>query len=356
MNTPVPPVVSVAQLGCGYWGPNLLRNFNSLPGCRVSRVVEPSEARQAFLRANFPGLTVTGDWHDALRDPGTDAVIIATPAASHFKLARAALEAGKHAFVEKPLAMSVREVDELAALAAARGLTLMAGHTFLYNNAVRHVRGLIDKGDLGDLNYMYSQRLNLGQVRRDVNAWWNLAPHDVSIFLYWMRDEMPVSVAAHGFSYVQPGIEDVVFATVTWASGVVGHVHVSWLDPQKVRSMTVVGTRKMAIYDDVGDNKIAIVDKGFDRVPRAGEKMDYDQANSYSLKQRNGDIVWPHLSLPEPLRVEAEHFVDCIRKGTPSLTGPAHARNVVAVLQAGQESLKQGGRAVKLSELDGAAS
>ena len=345
------PVISVAQFGCGYWGPNLLRNFNSLPGCRVQRVVEPSEARQGFLRANFPGLAVTSDWQDALRDPAIQAVVIATPAATHFELARAALAAGKHAFVEKPMAMSVREVDELAALAAKNRLTVMAGHTFLYNHAVRHVRELIDRRDLGDINYMYCQRLNLGQVRSDVNAWWNLAPHDVSIFLYWMKDELPVSVAAHGVSYIQPGIEDVVFATLTWASGVVGQVHVSWLDPKKVRAMTVVGTRKMAIYDDVGENKIAIVDKGIDRVPRLGEKMDYDQANTYNLRQRNGDIVWPHLTLPEPLRVEAEHFLECIRTGQPALTGPAHARNVVGVLAAGQQSLKAGGRSVKVADV-----
>jgi predicted dehydrogenase len=200
---------------------------------------------------------------------------------------------------------------------------------------------------LGRLYYIYSQRLNLGQVRSDVNAWWNLAPHDVSILLYLMNGELPASVSAVGVSYIQPGIEDVVFATLQWASGVIGHIHVSWLDPGKIRKMTLVGSRKMVVYDDVSDDKIMIFDKGVDRVPKIGERMDYDQSGSYQLIHRTGDIWLPKISFQEPLKTEAAHFLDCLRTGETPLTGPKHARDVVAVLEATQVALKSG-KAVNL--------
>ena len=190
----------------------------------------------------------------------------------------------------------------------------MAGHTFLYNAAVRYAKNLLDNGELGQLYYIYSQRLNLGQVRSDVNAWWNLAPHDVSILLYLMKDELPVSVSAVGVSYIQPGIEDVVFATLRWANGVTGHIHVSWLDPGKVRKMTLVGSRKMVNYDDVSDDKIMIFDKGVDRVPKIGERMDYDQSGKYQLVHRTGDILLPKFQFQEPLKIEAAHFLECLSK------------------------------------------
>jgi predicted dehydrogenase len=200
---------------------------------------------------------------------------------------------------------------------------------------------------LGRLYYIYSQRLNLGQVRSDVNAWWNLAPHDVSILLYLMNGELPASVSAVGVSYIQPGIEDVVFATLQWASGVTGHIHVSWLDPGKIRKMTLVGSRKMVVYDDVSDDKIMIFDKGVDRVPKIGERMDYDQSGSYQLIHRTGDIWLPKISFQEPLKTEAAHFLDCLRNGEAPLTGPKHARDVVAVLEATQVALRSG-KAVNL--------
>jgi predicted dehydrogenase len=218
----------------------------------------------------------------------------------------------------------------------------MAGHTFLYNAAVRYAKSLLDKEELGRLYYIYSQRLNLGQVRSDVNAWWNLAPHDVSIMLYLMQDKLPVSVSAVGVSYIQPGIEDVVFATLKWENGVIGHIHVSWLDPGKIRKMTLVGSRKMVNYDDVSDDKIAIFDKGVDRVPKIGERMDYDQPVGYQLVHRTGDILLPKISFQEPLKVEAAHFLECLREGKTPLTGPRHARDVVAVMEATQNALKTG--------------
>jgi predicted dehydrogenase len=257
-------------------------------------------------------------------------------------MARKALQAGKHVFVEKPMAMAVAEVDELDRLAKAGGLTLMVGHTFLYNAAVRYTKKLIDQKDLGALYYIYSQRLNLGQVRSDVNAWWNLAPHDVSILLYWMNGELPVKVAAQGIAYIQPGVEDVVFATLGWANGVTAHIHVSWLDPGKVRKMTLVGSRKMVEYEDIGDNKIAIYDKGVDRIPQIGERMDFDSPDNYQLVHRSGDIHLPRVDFQEPLKLEAGHFLECIRTGQQPLTGARHARDVVAILDLGQQALKSG--------------
>lgn len=336
----------LAQIGCGYWGPNLLRNFSAQPGCHVKWVVEQSPQRRAFVEANYPKTKAVPDLETSVNDPEVEAVVIATPAATHYPLVRDALKSGKHVFVEKPLAMSTQEADDLKALSASVNRTLMVGHTFLYNAAVRYVKQSLERGELGDVYYIYSQRLNLGQVRSDVNAWWNLAPHDVSILLYLMGGELPASVSAHGVDYIQPGVEDVVFAVITWRSRVTAHVHVSWLDPGKVRRVTLVGGRKMIVYDDVSDDKIAVLDRGVDRVPRSGERMDYDQFNAYQLIHRAGDVYLPRIDFQEPLKVEAAHFLECIRTGQTPLTGPQHARDVVAVLEAGQQSLREGGRSV----------
>lgn len=334
--------IVIAQIGCGYWGPNVLRNFSSQQNCWVKFVADINPERQAYVKNNFPRSEAVGDYAELLADPEVDAVIVATPASSHYAIAKQALESGKHVFVEKPLATNVADAEALVALAASKSRILMAGHTFLYNPAVRYAKSLLDNNELGQLYYIYSQRLNLGQVRSDVNAWWNLAPHDVSILLYLMKDELPVSVSAVGVSYIQPGIEDVVFATLKWASGVIGHIHVSWLDPGKVRKMTLVGSRKMVSYDDVGDDKIAVFDKGVDRVPKIGERMDYDQAGSYQLIHRTGDIWLPRVDFKEPLKLEAAHFLECLRDGKTPLTGPKHARDVVAVLEATQTALHSG--------------
>jgi len=341
-------MVRVAQLGCGYWGPNLLRNFSSHADCHVKIVAEQDPKRRQYVETTYPKTVTSPDWHTAIDDPEIDAVVVATPASTHYALAKAALEANKHVFIEKPLAMSVLQADELVALASGRARTMMVGDTFLYNSAVRYLKGLLKEGTLGDIYYVYTQRLNLGQVRTDVNAWWNLAPHDVSILLYLMDWEMPVSVSAHGIAYIQDGIEDVVFANLTWANRVAAHVQVSWLDPGKTRKVTVVGNRKMVVYDDIVDDKIAVLDKGIDRVPRAGERMDYDFVNNYQLLHRAGDIWLPRIDLQEPLKVETGHFLHCVRTGETPLTGPKHGRSVVAVLEAGQKSLKNCGQVFNL--------
>nr|WP_277882650.1 Gfo/Idh/MocA family oxidoreductase [Microcoleus sp. FACHB-68] len=341
--------ITVAQLGCGYWGPNLLRNFSAQSDCWVKWLADLSPQRRSYVEANYPKTKTTANWEDVMADPEVDAVVVATPASTHYKLAKVALEAGKHVLVEKPLAMCTTEADELVALAEATGRTLMVGHTFLYNAAVRHLKQLLDKGELGELYYIYSQRLNLGQVRSDVNAWWNLAPHDVSILLYLMDGELPVSVSAYGMDYIQAGIEDVVFATLTWANRVTAHIQVSWLDPGKVRKMTLVSSRKMLVYDDVSDDKLTILDKGIDRIPKAGESMDYDNFNNYQLFHRAGDIWLPKINFQEPLKTEVAHFLDCIRlQGQSPLTGGKQGRDVVAILEAGQHSIKNNGKPITL--------
>ncbi len=323
----------LAQLGCGYWGPNLLRNFSALPGCTVKYVVDSSAERRAFVEANFPLSRAIENHQIVLEDPDVHGVIISTPAASHFSLARQVLDAGKHVFVEKPLATKVAEVDELSRRAAERNLVVMTGHTFVYNSAVRYVKKLIDSGELGDLRYIYSQRLNLGRIRSDIDALWNFAPHDISIIQYWLGDPEPISIGRQGMAYMQDGIDDVVFLSLEYPGKVIANIHVSWLDPQKVRKMIIVGSRKMVVYDDIAENKIAIYDKGIDRRAILGENMDFDNPQVSGFNYRSGDILIPEVKFAEPLRVEAEHFADCIRNSREPLTGLAHARTVVSILE-----------------------
>jgi predicted dehydrogenase len=323
----------VAQLGCGYWGPNLLRNFSALPDCHVKYTVDASADRREFVRSNFPRTEAVESVDAALADPAVHAVIVATPAASHFELARRALQAGKHVFVEKPLATCAVEVDELGAEAAKRGLVVMAGHTFIYNAAVRYVKKMIDAGELGDVRYIYSQRLNLGRIRSDIDALWNFAPHDISIIQYWLGDLEPTGVFRQGMDYMQTGIDDVVFLNIVYPGQIMANIHVSWLDPQKVRKMIVVGSRKMVVYDDIADDKIAIYDKGIDKKAILGQNMDFDQPRPAQFNYRSGDILLPQIKFTEPLRAEAEHFLDCIRHGKDSMTGIRHARNVVSILE-----------------------
>jgi predicted dehydrogenase len=268
-----------------------------------------------------------------LSDPEVAAVVIATPAATHFQLAKEALLAGKHVFVEKPLATTVAEVDELEKLAEKRDLVVMAGHTFIYNAAVRYVKKLLDAGELGEIRYIYSQRLNLGRIRPDIDALWNFAPHDISIIQYWLDNPAPVSVHRLGMDFIQNGIDDVVFLSIVYPRKIIANIHVSWLDPQKVRKMIIVGSRKMVIYDDVADDKISIYDKGIDKKAILGQNMDFDNIRAEQFNYRSGDILMPQVHFAEPLRSEVETFVDCIRNGKKPITGIPHARNVVAVLE-----------------------
>lgn len=337
--------VTIAQLGCGYWGPNLLRNFSALPDCRVKYVVELASDRRTFVERTYPKTEVVAAPDVVLADPDVDAVIVATPAGSHFALTKKVLQAGKHAFVEKPIAMSSAEADELAALAAAKGRTLMVGHTFLYNAAVEYLKALVQRGELGTIYYVYAQRLNLGVIRADVNAMWNLAPHDVSIINYVLGDA-PHSVSATGTAYIQDGVEDVVFMNLRYPDKVQASVHVSWLDPNKVRRITVVGSRKMVVYDDGADAKIAVYDKGIDR--HTPEKP-FDEVSPVKMIHRSGDVWLPKIDFIEPIKIEAQHFLECVRTGAVPKTGPANARDVVAVLEAAERSLKENSVVVEIA-------
>ncbi len=329
-------MITLAQIGCGYWGPNLLRNFNSLPNCNLRYLVDTNEERCDFVKKSYPNIKAIDNVDVALNDTEIDGVIIATPAGTHFQLAKSALSRGKHVFVEKPLATSVDEVDELEELANKNKKIVMAGHTFLYNAAVRYVRSLIDSDEIGDIRYIYSQRLNLGRIRSDVDVLWNLAPHDISIIQYWLKDIEPISIERTGMAYVQEGIEDVAFLNIKYPDNIMANVHVSCLDPHKTRKMVVVGSKKMVVYDDVSDNKIMIFDKGIDIKAVLGKNMDFDKTSPLEFDYRTGDILIPKIDFIEPIRQEAEHFLECISTGNEPISGVTHAREVVRILQKAQ--------------------
>ena len=342
-------MINVAVIGTGYWGINLVRTFSALPGCRLRWLCDVDKARLEEVAGQYSAGKVTTQAEDIWADPLVDAVVVALPASTHHAAVASSLRAGKHTFVEKPLAMSVAEAVELVRMADAARRVLMVGHTFEYNAAVVETKRLIDSGELGPLHYVYSQRLNLGRVRSDVNAMWNLAPHDVSILLYWLG-ELPLSVSAYGHCHLQDGVEDVVFVHLAFPQGVHAHIHVSWLDPGKVRKATVVGSRKMVVYDDTSaDRKLEIYDKGIDRKRIDNHLGSYQSFGEFQFIQRAGDIVVPKLAFHEPLQVECRHFLDCVRTGATPRTDGRNGARVVAVLEAAQRSLTEGGRSVAVS-------
>ena len=331
--------IRTALLGCGYWGKNLLRVLMESGDCQVQRVVDSSPAAQEYVKSQYPELPISGNESDIFDSDSIDAVVIATPANDHYRAARLALDAGKHAFVEKPLATNTEEAQELVDYANARGLALMAGHTFLFNSAVNYLKDMIDSGSLGDINYIYSRRLNLGIVRSDVNVLWNLAPHDVSIIQYWLEAE-PESVSAVGGSYLQPSLEDVVFSTLRFRRGQLANIQLSWLDPHKVRTVTVVGSRKMVVLDDASpDARVVIYDMGVD-ISR-GTK-DTDNPGGFLVSHRYGDTTIPKIPYPEPLAREMQHFLDCIRDGSEPISGGQSAVAVVRTIERVQSELSKG--------------
>ena len=306
--------------------------------CDVKMAVDISSERRNFVQELYPTIQVSDEANEAIDDADIHAVVIATPVVSHFDLAMRSLEAGKHVLVEKPMATTVEQVEKIGRLADDKDLVAMAGHTFLYNAAVCYVKRLIDSGELGDVRYIYSQRVNLGRIRSDVDALWNLAPHDISIIQYWLGDPEPESVQRTGMDYVQNGVDDVVFMNIQYPKDILVNIHVSWLDPHKVRRMTVVGSEKMVVYDDLAENKVAIYDKGIDRMAVLGEHMDFDNMKTFNFSHRSGDVVFPKIKWEEPLKVEMEHFVDCILNGTLCLTGVEHAKKVVSILKEGSRN------------------
>ena|SRR5436190_3000624 len=333
-------MVNIALIGLGYWGPNLARNLSILPGARLYAICDTRSERLEHFGRQYPAAKTFTDAADVFANQEIDAVVIATPVQTHFDLTAAALSAGKHVMVEKPLAQSVSECEALLALAEAGKRTLMTGHVFIYNAAVRKVKEYIKSGDLGEIYYIYSQRLNLGIIRQDVNALWNFCPHDFSILRYWL-EETPTRVSAHGYSYVQPGIEDVVFVTLDFPNGIGAHVHISWLDPNKLRKMTVVGSEKMVIYDDVSaDAKVLVYDKGVAKKLKTERSLgSYESFGEFQLLLRAGDVLIPKINFVEPLKLECQHFVDCITNGQTPLTDGRDGLEVVRMLEAAQASL-----------------
>src|SRR5687767_477278 len=347
----------VGVVGAGYWGPNLIRNLADLPGSPLTAVADRDASRLEFARARYPHVRFHGDITELLGDPEVNAVVLATPAELHERHALAALEAGKHVFVEKPLAITSDGCRRLAAAAERSGRVLMVGHTFLHNDAVRWVKERIDSGELGDVLYLYSRRLNLGQIRQDVNVAWNLAPHDVSIMLY-LLGQRPSRVTCHGQSFLQKGVEDVALLVLEFDETETGarrtaHIHVSWLDPNKVREVVVVGSKKMVVYDDVdADHMIRVYDKGFDRRPETATQGDprerLDSFGEFKLWLRWGDLTVPKLRVSEPLRNEMAHFIRCVETGERPLTDATNGLEVVRVLEAADESLRAGSRPVDI--------
>ena len=328
-------ILNIAQIGVGYWGPNLLRNLVLNNHCVVKMAVDTSAERRNFVKKLYPTINVSDNANDAIHDQNIDAIVIATPVSSHFNLAMQTLNSGKHLLIEKPMATTVAHVNQIGRLALKNKLVVMAGHTFLYNPAVRFIKQLIDSGKLGDIRYIYSQRVNLGRIRSDVDALWNFAPHDVSIIQYWLGNPDPLIVKRSGMAYVQEGIDDVVFMNIHYPDDILVNIHVSWLDHHKVRRMTVVGSKKMVVYDDIAKDRVIIYDKGIDRMAVLGEHMDFDSPNELSFSHRSGDVNHPKIIWEEPLKIEIEHFIDCIMNGTKCLTGVDHARKVVSILEKG---------------------
>jgi predicted dehydrogenase len=322
--------IRIGVAGLGYWGPNLARNFAATAGCELAWCCDASPEARARIGERFPGVRLTDDVSELLADPALDAVVLATPVPTHADLAVRVLEAGKHCFVEKPLAQSVADAERAVAAAQSSGRVLMVGHLLEYHPGVQKLKQLTTSGELGDqIYYIYGNRLNLGKLRADENALWSLGAHDVSVVLY-LADEEPWEAVARGESYVRRGVEDVVFCFLRFPSGLTAHLHLSWLDPHKERRFTVVGSRRMATFDDMAlEGKLAIYDKGFDE----------DTQTYGEYITRTGDIFWPRIPNVEPLRLECEHFVECIRRGEQPRSDGRSGLRVVRVLEELQRSL-----------------
>jgi predicted dehydrogenase len=335
-------LIRAGVIGYGHWGPNFVRVLGSLPGCRLLGVVDPREEALLAAARMHPGIGLFRSV-DGLLEAGVDAVAVATPASTHHAVGKRLLEAGIDVLIEKPLALSVQDGRELAELADARRRVLMVGHLLEYHPALMQFRDIVRSGELGDLYYMYTTRVNLGKVRAAESALWDLAPHDVSI-IRLLTDARPVRVSAQGGSYLRPGLEDVVFATITFEGGIVANLHVSWLDPHKVRRVTVVGNRRMAVFDDMEPaEKIRVIDKGLDPTEHYESFQD-------AITERLGDIRIPPVAHGEPLRVEVAHFLECVTDRTRPRTDAASGIRVLLILEAIERSIRSGGASVEVAE------
>lgn len=334
--------ISLGVVGCGYWGPNLVRNFRSLPDCHLKAICDLNTSRLKHLHSLYPEVEGHTDYDHLLNGVGVDAIVIATSVRFHFDMARKSLLAGKHTFIEKPMASSSAECDELVDLAKQKGLVLMVGHTFLYSPSVRAIKKIVEDGDIGEIQYIASRRLNLGLFQKDINVTWDLAPHDISIILHIM-EEIPVSVNCVGSSHITRGIEDVTNLYMTFSKRRCAMITNSWLDPRKVREMTIVGSRRMIVYDDVQPNeKIRIYDARVEAPPH------YDTFAEFQYAYHYGDIYSPFIQQEEPLKIECQHFLDCINTGSTPISNGGQGSDLVRILEAASASIKNQGQAVSL--------
>jgi predicted dehydrogenase len=337
--------IRVGAVGCGYWGPNLIRNFRQLPDCQLKVICDASEQRLQHIRRLHPGVGTADRFEELLHNAEIDAVVIATPVRFHYEMAKACLSAGKHVFIEKPLARTVAEAQELVALADQQGLVIMVGHTFLFSPAVRRMKQIVDAGDIGEVQYISARRLNLGLFQKDINVAWDLAPHDLSILLH-LLDQMPVSVSCQGDSHVTRNIEDVTMMYLTFPNNRCASIHCSWLDPKKVREMTVVGTKRMIVYDDMEPlDKLKIYDARVEAPPH------YDSFAEFTYSYHYGDAYVPCIKQEEPLKLECQHFLDCIRGECVPMAEGRRGLEVVSILEAAAESLRQHGVSVAIEAL-----
>jgi predicted dehydrogenase len=335
--------IKIGVVGCGYWGPNLVRNFRSLPDCNLKMICDLNEQRLAHLKPLYPEVQGTTDYRHLLNGADLDAVVIATAVHTHYPMAKASLLAGKHTLIEKPMACSSAECQELIAIAEKKGLVLMTGHTFLYSPAVRKIKEIVDHGDIGEIRYISARRLNLGLFQKDINVAWDLAPHDISIVLNIMG-EQPLTVNCRGSAHITPAVEDVTTMCLSFPNQRSAIIHSSWLDPRKVREMTIVGSKRMIVYDDVAPlEKIRIFDARVERPPH------YDTFAEFQYAYHYGDVYAPYIKQEEPLKTECQHFLDCIRDGATPLSDGSQGLELVRILEASSESLKQGGSPVELA-------
>jgi predicted dehydrogenase len=334
----------LGMVGCGSWGANWVRTLASMPDVDLRWCCDLSPALLAKISQQYPQVQTTSEINDLLSDPEVEGIVMATIAPTHYDLAKRALEAGKHVMVEKPMTLSTGDAENLARLARNRRRVLMVGHLLEYHPAVLYIKQMIDAGELGEVYYLYSQRLNLGKVRTDENAWWSLAPHDVSVALRLLGG-CPTAVQCRGQNVVQPNVADVVFGTLEFPGGKLAHIHVSWLDPHKTRKLTVVGSKRMVVFDDtLPAYKVTVHDKGF-------QLRDRTQSYAEWVTLTQGDIVIPKIDATEPLVREAKHFVDCVRKNAKPISDGDSGAQVVAVLEYGQQSLETN-QVVKIPRLN----
>src|SRR3979411_84815 len=339
--------ISVGVLGCGYWGPLLVRNFKNLANCDLTAVCDVNEVRLKHMRGLYPDVEYGTDYQQFLNGSGLDAVVIATPVKHHHALAKASLNAGKHTFIEKPMAATSAECEELIEIAERNGLVLMIDHTFLYSSPVRKIVEIIEAGDLGDIRYINSRRLNLGLFQKDINVAWDLAPHDISIILH-LLGEFPLSINCQGNAHVTPRIEDVTNMSLSFRNKRFATIQSSWLEPRKIREMTIVGTRRMIVYDDLPtQEKIRVYDVRVERPPH------YDSFAEFHYSYHYGDSYIPHIQQEEPLKVACDHFLDCIINGRQPLSSGQAGLEMGRILEAASASLKMNGAPVTFSHTGG---